>query len=136
VLELGLEAGATLSVDLGVASGSVSAMIGIYMRLEGKGGSLAGYFRLRGEVDVLGLISASIELYLELRYEFDTGKMVGRASLTISIHIFVFSGSVTISCERRFAGSNGDPTFREVMDVQPDGASAPWDEYCLAFAEA
>ena len=52
-------------------------MIGIYMRLEGDEGSLTGYFRLRGEVDVLGLISASIELYLELTYEFDTGKMVG-----------------------------------------------------------
>jgi hypothetical protein len=36
VLELGLEAGACLSVDLGVASGSISAMIGIYMRLEGE----------------------------------------------------------------------------------------------------
>ena len=75
VLELGLEAGATLSIDLGVASGSISAMIGVYMRLEGDGGSLAGYFRLRGEVDVLGIISASIELYLELKYVFDTGKM-------------------------------------------------------------
>ena len=35
VLELGLEAGATLSVDFGVASGSISAMIGVYIRLEG-----------------------------------------------------------------------------------------------------
>ena len=75
VLELGLEAGAILAVDFGVASGSISAMLGIYMRLEGDEGSLSGYFRLRGEVDVLGLISASIELYLELHYEFDTGKM-------------------------------------------------------------
>ena len=54
-------------------------MIGVYMRLEGDGGSLAGYFRLRGEVDVLGIISASIELYLELKYVFDTGKMHGLA---------------------------------------------------------
>ncbi len=77
VLELGLEAGAALAVDFGVASGSISAMIGIYMRLEGEAGSLTGYFRLRGEVDVLGLISASIELYLELVYEFDSGKMIG-----------------------------------------------------------
>ncbi|MDQ3987427.1 MAG: hypothetical protein M3280_13135, partial [Actinomycetota bacterium] len=133
VLELGLEAGAILAVDFGVASGSISAMLGIYMRLEGDAGSLSGYFRLRGEVDVLGLISASIELYLELHYEFDTGKMVGRAQLTIKVEVFVFSASVTITAERRFAGSAGDPTFAEVM-VLPDGTSPAWSEYCAAFA--
>jgi hypothetical protein len=133
VLELGLEAGAALSIDLGVASGSVSIMVGIYMRLEGSAGSLTGYVRIRGEVDVLGLISASIELYLELRYEFHTGKMVGRATLTIQIKVFVFSGSVRISVERKLAGSNGDPTFAEVMAVE-NGQSEPWSDYCLAFA--
>jgi len=135
VLELGLEAGAILAVDFGVASGSISAMVGIYMRLEGDEGSLSGYFRLRGEVDVLGLISASIELYLELHYEFDTGKMVGRAKLTIKVEVFCFSTSVTISAERRFAGSVGDPSFRDVM-VLPNGSSPAWTTYCVAFAGA
>ena len=135
VLELGLEAGAILAVDFGVASGSISAMLGIYMRLEGDEGSLSGYFRLRGEVDVLGLISASIELYLELHYEFDTGKMVGRAKLTIKVEVFCFSTSVTISAERRFAGSVGDPSFADVM-VLPNGTSPAWSKYCVAFAGA
>lgn len=134
VLELALEAGAVLAVDLGVASGSVSAMLGIYMRLEGDAGSLAGYFRLRGEVDVLGLISASIELYLELSYDFATGKMVGSASLTVKVEVLFFSTSVTISAERQFAGSNGDPTFVDVMGLEADGTSPDWSQYCLAFA--
>lgn len=133
VLELGLEAGAMLAVDFGVASGSISAMLGIYMRLEGDAGSLTGYFRLRGEVDVLGLISASIELYLALLYQFATGKMVGTAKLTIKIEVFVFSGSVTITAERRFAGSAGDPSFADLM-VLPDGTSPAWTEYCTAFS--
>jgi len=136
VLELGLEAGATLSVDFGVASGSVSAMLGIYMRLEGDDGSLAGYFRLRGEVDVLGLISASIELYLELLYDFASGKMIGSASLTVKVEVLFFSASVTIRAERRFAGSNGDPNFVDVMGLEADGSSPAWSEYCLAFAGA
>jgi hypothetical protein len=136
VLELSLEAGAVLAVDFGVASGSVSAMLGIYMRLEGDAGSLAGYFRLRGEVDVLGLISASIELYLELMYDFDTGKMVGRASLTVKVEVLFFSASVTIEAERQFAGSNGDPNFVDVMGLEADGTSPAWSDYCLAFAGA
>lgn len=133
VLELGLEAGACLAVDFGVASGSISAMIGIYMRLEFDKGSLTGYFRLRGEVDVLGLISASIELYMELAYQFSTGKMIGRAIITVQVKVFLFSCSVTISAERQFAGSNGDPSFREVM-VNADGSAPHWSTYCEAFA--
>ncbi len=57
-------------------------MAGIYFRLEKDGNSeLTGYFRLRGEVDVLGLISASLELYLEISYEIDIehGPRTGRA---------------------------------------------------------
>ncbi|MGJ4844132.1 hypothetical protein [Leifsonia sp. Le1] len=132
ILEIGLEAGACLAVDLGVASGSISAMIGIYIRLEADAGSLTGYFRLRGEVDVLGLISASIELYMELVYQFNTGKMIGRATITVQVKVLFFSASVQISAERQFAGSNGDPSFREVM-CEPDGTSPAWSDYCEAF---
>ncbi|HSJ19226.1 MAG TPA: hypothetical protein VK964_01510, partial [Nocardioidaceae bacterium] len=134
VLELGLEAGAALSVDFGVASGSISAMVGIYIRLEGEAGSLTGYFRLRGEVDVLGLISASIELYMELLYDFPTGKMIGRATITVEVEVLFFSGTVRISAERKLAGSNGDPSFREILGAE-SGTSPAWDQYCLAFAE-
>ncbi len=133
VLELGLEAGAYLAVDFGVASGSISAAIGIYIRLEGEEGSLTGYFRLRGEVDVLGLISASIELYLELVYNFDTGKLLGRARITVEVEVLCFSASVSIEAERQFAGSNGDPSLREVV-MEPDGTAPAWDDYLLAFA--
>jgi hypothetical protein len=133
VLEVGLEATACLSVDLGVASGSISASVGIYMRLEGQKGSLTGFFRLRGEVDVLGLISASIELYMELVYHFDSGKMIGRATITIEIDVLFFSGSVQASAERQLAGANGDPSFREILGVE--GRTSPyWTEYAAAFA--
>ena len=133
VLEVGLEATACLAIDLGVASGSISASIGLYIRLEGEKGSLTGYFRLRGEVDVLGLISASIELYMELIYQFNTGKMIGRATITVEIEVLFFSGSVQITAERQFAGSKGDPSFREVLGAE-SGTSPYWTEYAAAFA--
>lgn len=135
VLELGLEAGAYLAINLGVASGSVSIALGIYLRMEADKGSLTAYFRLRGEVDVLGLISASIELYLSLTYDFPSGKMTGTATITVKVKVLCFSGSVSITCQRKFAGSNGDPSFAEVMGVQPDFTSPLWSEYCLAFAQ-
>ena len=39
----------------------------------------------------IGIISASLELYLSLSYDFSTGKCVGTASLTIEVDVFMFS---------------------------------------------
>ena len=134
-LEMGLEAAASLSVDLGVASGSVSVSIGVYLRLEDDGGSLTGYFRIRGEVNVLGLVSACITLELALDYEFKTGKLVGRASLAVEVDVLCFSASVEITCERKLAGSSGDPTMREIMPPDPvSHTNGDWTQYCNAFA--
>jgi hypothetical protein len=140
VLEVALEFGAAISINFGVASGGLSAMAGIYFKIEIVASDetcvLEGYFRLRGEVDVLGLISASIELYLSLTYETSTKSAVGRATLTIEVEVMFFSTSVDISCEKKFAGADDDPTFEQQMGpkVVPAGSVRPWDEYCLAFA--
>ncbi len=136
LLEAALEFGAVIAIDFGVASGSVSVMAGIYLRLETDAGSLTGYLRIRGEVDVLGLISASIELYMALTYAFDTGKMIGEATIKISVHVLFFSASVSVHAKRQFAGSNGDPTVRQMLLVDAGGNSAVWDDYCAAFAPA
>jgi LysM repeat protein len=133
LLEMGLEAGASLSVDLGVASGSVSVMIGVYLRLEDEVGQLTAYFRIRGEVEVLGIASASITLELSLTYHFDSGKLIGRASLQVEIEVAFFSASVEITCERKLAGSKGDPTLRDIMP--PDqGGQGMWNTYFDSFA--
>lgn len=150
ILEAAFEFGASISVDFGVASGGVHVMAGVYFRMEKDAASLTGYFRLGGEVSVLCIISASLELYLELRYEFDTGKVSGKAQLTIEVSVFMFSVSVQITCERKFAGSNGDPSFRQLMGLLPELDLAAelakinttpgqetdyaWREYAEAFA--
>jgi hypothetical protein len=137
LLEAALEFGAAIAIDFGVASGGVHVMAGIYFRMEQDACSLTGYFRLGGEVEVLCIISASLELYLALTYQFETGKCAGEATLTISVSVFMFSVSVSVHCERQFAGSNGDPPFELLMG--PDGpltltAHYPWRDYVEAFA--
>jgi hypothetical protein len=134
LLEASLEFGATLALDFGVASGSVSCMAGVYLRLTASDGSLTGYLRIRGAVDVLGLISASIELYMALSYEFGSGKVIGRATIIVEVEVLMFSASVPISAERRFGGSKGDPTFAQALGPYVD-AGCPWIDYCQAFAE-
>ncbi|HEX7480627.1 MAG TPA: hypothetical protein VF331_22695, partial [Polyangiales bacterium] len=131
LLEAELEFGAGLAVDFGVASGSISVMAGIYFRMEQSDATLTGYLRMRGAVNVLGLITASIELYMELSYEFSSQKLVGRATIEIEITIVFFSISVSISAERKFAGSNADPTFEDAM--KPSLGYDPFADYVAAF---
>lgn len=136
LLELGLEACASLSVDLGVASGSVSVAVGVYLRLEADKGLLTAYFRIRGEVDVLGLVSASITLELSLAYHFETGKLIGRASLRVEVDVLCFSASVEITAERKLGGSTGDPTMLQIMPPDENtGLNSDWADYCNAFAK-
>ncbi len=127
-LEAALEFGASCAINLGVAQGGVHVMAGIYFKIESaKGCTLTGYLRLGGNMSVLGLISASIELNLSFTYK-EPGKAYGRAVITVEIDIFLFSTSVEVECERQFAGSDSDPPFEALMP--PD----PWHEYCAAYA--
>jgi hypothetical protein len=144
-LEAALEFGAAISINLGVASGAVSVMAGIYFTLgQSEEALLEGYLRLRGAVCVLGLITVSVEMYMALGWT--QGKVYGRASISVSIEVLMFSKTVSISHERRFSGTNDDPTFEEIMGpysagdrVLPAGGSIPagewpWEEYVNAFA--
>ena len=57
--------------------------------------------------------------------------------MSSEVSVALLSFSVTISCEKRIAGSSGDPTFEQVMGPYVDArgdAHQPWAEYCAAFA--
>lgn len=137
MLEMALEFGAQASINLGVASGGVHIMAGIYFAIErreinGKqvdAASLSGYLRMGGELSVLGLISVSLEFNLSFTYEVAKNAASGRATLTVKVELLFFSTSVEITVEKRFGGSSGDPKFGEVFD-----APLIWNTYAGAFA--
>jgi hypothetical protein len=133
VVEASFEFGASVSINLGVASGGVYIMAGIYFKLEAKQGkdyaTLSGYFRMGGELSVLGLISISLEFYLSFTYEAETQKATGMAKLTVKVEVLFFSKSIVITVEKKFGGQNGDPVFIDVWD-----APGIWSDYAGAFA--
>jgi hypothetical protein len=131
MIEAALEFGASVAINLGVASGGVTVMAGIYFQKAGAKFELTGYFRAAGSLSVLGIITVSLEFYLGLSYSSKEktphgGALWGQAKLVVKIEILFFSASVSVSMERAFAGS--DPTFRQL--VSPNA----WAEYCDAFA--
>lgn len=121
-----LEAQAGIAINLGVAAGAVLARLGIYYRwdVQKAGGTmtLEAFAEIRGEMSVLGLISVSITFHVGLEYEVagDQKWLAGRASITVEIELLFFSKSVSVECERRFLGCDGDPSFEEMFKRLPD----------------
>jgi hypothetical protein len=129
-VEASIEFGGSVSLNLGVASGGVSVMAGIYFGMKGASVELTGYLRCGGYLEVLGLISVSLEFYLAFTYRKKNGstEVWGQASLTVRVKIAFISKSVTVSVERHFAGSGGDPTFQQCF------SPTRWAGYLEAFA--
>lgn len=133
-LEIALEFGAAAAIDIGVASGEVHIMAGIYFGLQRKEGStkldavLTGYLRLGGSLSVLGLIKVSVEFNLSFTYDGAKDKAYGRATLTVQVSVACFSKSVELTVERGFGGSS-DPVFDQLVT-----APSMWSEYAGAFA--
>lgn len=131
-VEGSLEFGAQIRIDLKVIKGKVSAMGGIYFKIEGSDTKLTGYLTIHGEVSVLSIITVGVATTLSLTY--DNGKVRGQAELCFYVSTFFFSATVRRTFSRTFAGSNGDPTFAELMAPQGFPGTRPWDTYCKAFA--
>jgi len=130
MVEGSLEFGGEFSIDLGVASGGVHIMAGIYFQLAGSNATLTGFVDIGGEVSVMGIVSISIDLNLSLSFIHTAGgdKIQGRATLTISVSILFFSISVQVSVERSFGSGAGDPRMEDVI------TAGDWETYALAFA--
>jgi hypothetical protein len=129
-VEAAFEFGGSFSLDLGVASGGVTVMAGIYINWTPAKLEFDGYLRCSGQLEVLGLIAVSVEFYLQLGYvnKDGGGEVAGQASITVGVRVLFFSTSVTLTVHRSFAGAAGDPTFDDLV------APADWAEYCEAFA--
>jgi hypothetical protein len=129
-VEAAIEFGGNISINLGIASGGVYVMAGVYFKMTGSSVTLTGYLRLGGNLCVLGIISISIEFYLAFTYRSkgSGGEVWGQASVKVSVKIAFFSISVSLSIERRFAGAAGDPTFADTVSLDQ------WQDYLLAFA--
>ncbi|MCG8580961.1 MAG: hypothetical protein MI866_13650 [Bacteroidales bacterium] len=146
-IEAAFEFGAAMSLNVGVASGGVSVMGGIYYKfeliekvlpapegdiIEEIGSStITGYLRINGHLSILGIISLSMEFYLAFIAVFSDGKvqkLEGVATIKVKVEVLFFSKTVKVTVRRELKGADADPKFIEMIDEDD------WQEYCLAFA--
>lgn len=145
-LEAAFEFGASIDLSVGIASGEVHVMGGVHYKLERSGTStkavLTAYLRMGGSLDVLGIVSVSMELTLQLAYDVEKDKLWGRAKLVLGVRVLFFKKTFEVEVERRLSGSANDPTFTDMMQPytlpagDPSGPRQvdPWAVYCGAFA--
>ncbi len=156
LIQASFDFGAMASIDLGVASGSVSLTAGIYFAYgqiappaTTVGCILTGFVKLDGSLSILGIITLSLEFDLSLTYE-DLGgvsSVTGTATLTVGVSVFCFSFSVSVTAQKTFGGGANNSsvgsrrqhlTLSSGTDVPPtfedQMSSGDWNNYCLAFA--
>jgi hypothetical protein len=135
-VEGAMEFGGRLALDVGVAKGEAYLLAGIYFKVERKDGrnafTIGGYVRCGGALNVLGLITVTVEFFMGLTYESQGKRLIGEASLTVSIELLFFSVSVRIGVRHCFSLESGGSC--SLLDSGPTLASDPWHEYWSAFA--
>ncbi len=145
-MDVALEFGASIGVDFVIAKGEAHVLGGIrFELLPGEGDApaqvqLVGYLRIGGSLEVLGLITATVELVLSLGYESNGNRLVGRATLVLELDLTIYSDSVELdSGEWVIAG--GDPAAptpaeQPVLDAPRDPFLDLFREHRNAFRPA
>lgn len=161
LLEFSFDFGLGYSIDIGIASGQISLVGGVYYESQkltdgSQEVDLTAYIKASGGVSCLGIISVSVELYLALTYHSAEGQssLSGDATLSISVHVLFFGGTVSVSMHKEFAGSSGASSNAMVNHhraalaggVHPQVTAEPvntfgssltetdWQTYCTSFA--
>lgn len=164
-LDVGAFVQAKVALDFGVASGSVAVQLGMQYAMGVPDGgtdevcTLTAFVRIQGEVDILGIVSIGIEVYLGLGIDLplpipaapSPGDVLqitvhGEASCTVKVTLFFFSKTVSFTVKRSFQGSDLPLAdyVAGALSVRGSGTTgvtfadamtkAQWAEYCGAFA--
>lgn len=142
MLEGAMEFGGSLAFDVGVASGGLYVMAGVYFRITQSQTVLSGYLRAGGTLDVLGLIHASVEFMLNVSYReavtesngqrLTKTELYGTATLTVSIELFMFSIDVHITMEKKIGGDQESKRISQEPMALENGRS---DRFLVAFQQ-
>jgi hypothetical protein len=134
-MDIALEFGASIAVDFVIAQGEAHVLGGIRFELLADDSvQLVGYLRIGGSLEVLGLVTVTVELVLSLGYQSNGNRLVGRATLVIELDLTLYSDSVELdSGEWEIAG--GDPTRRVLAEPPGPDVLADRDPYLTLLRE-
>jgi hypothetical protein len=126
-IEGALEFGAVTELNLAVAHGGVHILGGFYFRQRSGSMLLTGYIRAVGELNILGLISMTVQFFLGLSFEQrpDASYLVGECSITVEISFTFFSVSARLTLRKEFAGDKREQSTTLQGSTQSMAAFIP-----------
>jgi hypothetical protein len=144
-LEASICVGAQIAINLAnIAQGSVTITVGITFtvtdmtdtsgKVVGKDILLSAFFRIHGELDVLGVVSVSIDVRLTMSYDIKHNSLVAEGEITIDVSVIFFSVHKSVHVRKEFQSCNNDPTLRQLMPPNELNQSQYWADYCAAYA--
>jgi len=109
--EIGISAVASLEIALGPISGGVMISFSLFASYDSSASSsldLGIVIVVAGHVSLLSIVDADITLLLEAYYSSGSGKLTGRGSVSVDIHIcWCFTLSIHQEVEYAFGNSGG-----------------------------
>ncbi|MEU9351460.1 hypothetical protein AB0D65_10685 [Streptomyces griseoloalbus] len=137
-VEFSLEFGAALAIDFVVAKAEVHALGGVrFLRQPDGEVVLEAFIRIGGSVELLGLVSVSVELRVSLTFLDDPPRLFGRATVVIELDLTLYSETVTVDSGTFELIGGSAPTRRlggpTAAERSASGFEA-WQRYRKAFA--
>jgi hypothetical protein len=133
-LEVSLEFGAVVAINFLITTAEVHAVGGIRYTMDTNGPvGLTGFIRIGGSVEVLGLVSISVELVVGLKYDFTRNELYGRATLVVEIDLTLYSDSVELDSGNWVIPGGDQLPLGAGPGVDRSGLLA-WRAYREAFA--
>jgi hypothetical protein len=138
--EAALEFGALIAVNFVVASAEVHALGGVRFVLDDGAVTVAGYLRIGGVVNILGLVSVSVEICIALAYVSTRKALVGRATLVVEIDLTLWSTTVELDSGEWVLAGDTDQLRDAVRAAgakppPPDTLLELWHDYRAAFTD-
>jgi hypothetical protein len=123
LLQGALEFGVIADISIGPLQGDGFVVAGIYFRISGSDSYVCGFVHAHGHMDIFGLISLDVDLYVAMCYDSDSHSVTGTATFTVQVSILFFSESFSLSATYTYGGS-GSSTNSAQSELQTKAAHA------------
>jgi hypothetical protein len=105
-----MEFGATAGLSILFATGEVHIFGGIYFDFGDNRCVLTGFVRAGGSLNVIDILTISVEFYIGLTYENDGGQsyVYGTCTITVTVSVLFFSTDVPLTMQWKWESHNGN----------------------------
>jgi hypothetical protein len=115
LLQGAFEFGVCADISIGPLTGSGYLVAGIYFRITANDSEVCGFVHSHGHMDIFGIISMDVDLYVAICYETGVG-VFGIATFSVSVSIAFFSETFSMQAQYTFAGSGNQNQSNSMLE--------------------